>query len=67
MFEMDNHDYLVDNEDSKSSVNHDHAVQPAKVCSYQQGETTENCSFPRIATCGDSSVAFKERLIYKAL
>jgi hypothetical protein len=52
MFEMDKHDYLVDNEDSKSSVDNDHAGESAQMCSYQQDELTENCSYRQDDTCG---------------
>ena len=49
MFEMDNHDYLVDNVNSKSPVDRDHEVRLTQMCSYQQDESTENCSFQQ---CG---------------
>jgi len=50
---MDKHDYLVDNEDSKSSVDNDHAGESAQMCSYQQDELTENCSYRQDDTRGD--------------
>jgi len=46
---MDNHDYLVDNVNSKSLVGRDHEVRSTQMCSYQQDESTENCSFQQ---CG---------------
>ena len=46
---MDNHDYLVDNVNSKSPVDSDHEVRSTQMCSYQQDESTENCSFQQ---CG---------------
>ena len=60
---MDNHDYLVDNVNSKSPVNSDHQVDATKVCSYQQGESTKNCSFPRIGACGDGGTSTAERFV----
>ena len=42
---MGNHDYLVDNVNSKSPVDRDHEVRSTQMCSYQQDESTENCSF----------------------
>jgi len=45
MFERNKHDYLVDNVNSKSHVNSDHEVRSTQMCSYQQDESTENCSF----------------------
>ncbi len=50
---MDNHDYLVDNVNSKSLVDSDHEVDITQMCSYQQGELTENCSYHQTDTCGD--------------
>ena len=49
---MNKHDYLVDNEYSKSSVDNDHVGESAQMCSYQQDELTENCSFCQDDTCG---------------
>ena len=46
---MNKHDYLVDNVNSKSPVDSDHEVRSTKMCSYQQDESTENCSFQQ---CG---------------
>lgn len=54
MFEMNNHEYLVNNEDSKSSVDNEIAGEYTQMCSYQQGELTENCSYRQSDTCGDS-------------
>lgn len=51
---MDNHDYLVDNEDSKSSVDNDYAGEFTQMCSYQQDESTENCSYLQDDTRGNS-------------
>ena len=48
---MDNHDYLVDNVNSKSPVDSDHEVRSTKICSYQQDESTENCSFQQCGAC----------------
>lgn len=42
---MNNHEYLVDNEDSKSSVYNEIVGESTEMCSYQQGELTENCSY----------------------
>ena len=47
---MNNHDYLVDNVNSKSPVDGDHEVRSTKMCSYQQDESTENCSFQQCGT-----------------
>lgn len=58
---MDKHDYLVDNEYSKSSVDNDHAGESAQMCSYQQDELTENCSFCQDDTCGDGGVDVTKR------
>ena len=52
---MDNHDYLVDNVNSKSPVDRDHEVRLTQMCSYQQDESTENCSFQQCGACGDGS------------
>lgn len=57
---MDNHDYLVDNEDSKSSVDNEYAVESTGMCSYQQDELTENCSYHQAATCRDGGINVKE-------
>lgn len=46
---MNKHDYLVDNVNSKSLVDRDHEVRSTQMCSYQQDESTENCSFQQ---CG---------------
>ncbi len=46
---MNKHDYLVDNVNSKSLVDSDHEVRSTQMCSYQQDESTENCSFQQ---CG---------------
>ena len=51
---MDNHDYLVDNVNSKSPVDSDHEVRCTQKCSYQQDESTENCSFQQCGARGDS-------------
>lgn len=53
---MNKHDYLVDNEYSKSSVDNDHVGESAQMCSYQQDELTENCSFCQDDTCGVRSI-----------
>lgn len=53
---MDNHDYLVGNEDSKSSVDNDYAGESAQMCSYQQDELTENCFYHQADTCGDGGI-----------
>lgn len=50
MFEMDNHDYLVDNVNSKSPVDRDYEVRSTQMCSYQQDELTENCSYHQTDT-----------------
>ncbi len=50
---MNKHDYLVDNVNSKSPVNSDHEVRCTQKCSYQQDESTENCSFKQCGACGD--------------
>lgn len=50
---MNNHENLVDNEDSKSSARNEIAGEYNQMCSYQQGELTENCSYHQSATCGD--------------
>lgn len=55
---MDKHDYLVDNEDSKSSVDNDHAGESTQMCSYQQDELTENCSYRQDDTCRDGRSSF---------
>ncbi len=52
---MDNHDYLVDNVNSKSPVDSDHEVRSTQICSYQQDESTENCSFQQCGACGDGN------------
>jgi hypothetical protein len=41
MFEMDNHDYLVDNGDSKSSADNDYAGKSNQMCSYHQVDTSD--------------------------
>ena len=51
MFEMNKHDYLVDNVNSKSPVDSDHEVRSTQMCSYQQDESTENCSFKQCGAC----------------
>ena len=56
---MDNHDYLVDNVNSKSPVDSDHEVRSTQMCSYQQDESTENCSFQQCDACRDDNVATK--------
>lgn len=56
---MDNHDYLVDNVNSKSPVDSNHEVRSTKICSYQQGELTENCSYHQDDTCGVCSIDVK--------
>lgn len=56
MFEMNKHDYLVDNVNSKSPVDSNHEVRSTQMCSYQQDESTENCSFQQCGACGDGSV-----------
>lgn len=50
---MDNHDYLVDNVNSKNPVDGNHEVGNTHMCSYQQGESTENCSYHQNDACGD--------------
>lgn len=60
---MDKHDYLVDNEDSKSSVDNDHAGESTQMCSYQQDELTENCSYRQDDTCGDHSCTTSDQLV----
>ena len=59
MFEMDNHDYLVDNVNSKSPVVSDHEVHSTQMCSYQQDESTENCSFQQCGARGNCSIDVK--------
>ena len=49
---MNKHDYLVDNVNSTSPVNSDHEVRCTQKCSYQQDESTENCSFKQCGACG---------------
>lgn len=56
---MDNHDYLVDNVNSKSPVDSDHEVRSTQMCSYQQDESTENCSFQQCGACGNCSIDVK--------
>ena len=67
MFEMNKHDYLVDNVNSKSPVDSDHEVRSTKMCSYQQEESTENCSFQQCGACGDGMLAIKEIACLRAL
>ena len=66
---MDKHDYLVDNEDSKSSVDNDHAGESTQMCSYQQDELTENCSYRQDDTrrgySGNTTFRFIEILNFK--
>lgn len=50
---MKNHENLVDNKDSKISVENEIEEEYKDDCSYQQGELTENCLFPQCHTCGD--------------
>ena len=52
---MDNHDYLVDNVNSKSPVDSDHEVRCTQKCSYHQDESTENCSFKQCGAYRNSS------------
>lgn len=47
----------MDNINGKSPANSDHQVDATKVCSYQQGKLTKNCSFPRIGACVDGMFA----------
>lgn len=54
--EMGNHDYLVDNVNIKSSVDSDHEVRCTVKCSYQQDESTENCSFNQCDARGDGGI-----------
>lgn len=60
---MDNHDYLVDNVNSKSPVDRDHEVRLTQMCSYQQDESTENCSFQQCGACGDCGGTTTERYL----
>ena len=50
---MDNHDYLVDNVNSKNPVDSHHKVPFSQMCSYQQDELTQNCSYCQADTCGE--------------
>ena len=59
---MDNHDYLVDNVNSKSPVDRDYEVRSTQMCSYQQDESTENCSFQQCGARGDSLFAQSQGL-----
>lgn len=56
---MDNHEYLVDNVNSKSPVDRDHEVRSTQMCSYQQDESTENCSFQQCGACGVRGIDVK--------
>ena len=60
---MNKHDYLVDNVNSKSPVDSDHEVRPTKMCSYQQDESTENCSFQQCGARRDNSCTTSERYV----
>ena len=60
---MDNHDYLVDNVNSKSPVDSDHEVRSTQMCSYQQDESTENCSFQQYGACGMRDTAPTDRYV----
>ena len=60
---MDNHDYLVDNVNSKSPVDGNNQIEYTNMCSYQQGESTENCSFQRNGACGDGVSAKSQGLV----
>lgn len=55
---MNNHENLVDNEDSKSSARNEIAGESTQMCSYQQGELTENCSYRQSDTCGVRGLDF---------
>lgn len=59
---MDNHDYLVDNVNSKSPVDSDHEVRCTQKCSYQQDESTENCSFQQYGACGNNMLVNKVKI-----
>ena len=60
---MNKHDYLVDNVNSKSPVDRDHEVRSTQMCSYQQDESTENCSFQQCGACGDGCGTTTERYL----
>ncbi len=60
---MDNHDYLVDNVNSKSPVDRDYEVRSTQMCSYQQDESTENCSFQQYGACGECDTTTSEKYL----
>ena len=60
---MNKHDYLVDNVNSKSPVDSDHEVRSTKICSYQQDESTENCSFQQCGARGDRHMSTQGEFI----
>ena len=60
---MNKHDYLVDNVNSKSPVDSNHEVRSTKMCSYQQDESTENCSFQQCGARRDGLLTHKKTLI----
>lgn len=62
---MDNHDYLVDNVNSKSPVDSDHEVRSTQICSYQQDESTENCSFQQCGARGDGGIDVENGRLWK--
>ena len=60
---MDNHDYLVDNVNSKSPVDDNHEVGHTHMCSNQQGESTEDCSYPQSGACGECDTTIQSFFI----
>ncbi len=57
---MDNHDYLVNNEERNNSLENEHVEDSKHMCSYQQNELTEKCSYCQVDTCGVLFVASKK-------
>ncbi|WP_310603067.1 hypothetical protein [Anaerosporobacter sp.] len=57
---MNNHEYLVDNED-KSLANNGIMEEHITDCSYQQDDPTKDCSYWECDTCGECCLAHKER------
>ena len=56
---MKNHENLVNNKDSKISVENEIKEEYKDDCSYQQGELTENCSYPQSDTRRDCCEAYE--------
>lgn len=55
---MKNHENLVNNKDSKISIENEIEEEYKDDCSYQQGELTENCSYPQSGTRRDCCEAY---------